>query len=33
MVLVLFLFKSGPFARRLATPQSLRTTARALPAA
>ena len=33
MVLVLFLFKSGPFARRLATPQSLRTPARALPAA
>jgi len=33
MVLVLFLFKSGPFARRLAAPQSLRTAARALPAA
>jgi hypothetical protein len=33
MVLVLFLFKSGPFARRLGTPQSLRTQARALPAA
>jgi hypothetical protein len=32
-VLVLFLFKSGPFARRLGTPQSLRTPARALPAA
>ena len=33
MVLVLFLFKSGPFARRLAAPQSLRTPERALPAA
>jgi len=32
-VLVLFLFKSGPFARRLGTPQSLRTAARAQPAA
>src|SRR5262245_61261277 len=33
MVLVLFHFKSGPFARRLGMPQSLRTQARALPAA
>jgi hypothetical protein len=33
MVLVLFHFKSGPFARQLGTPQSLRTQARALPAA
>src|SRR5262249_36998591 len=33
IVLVLFLFKSGPFARRLATAPSLRPPARAIPAA